>query len=76
MTINWTPNDNTPNPIPNYYRHPGIPLYWRDEQSGQLESAIFRYLNYCNKQAETPPTDYQIWLIRCYFELEIGLDPL
>ncbi|OKH47312.1 hypothetical protein NIES2101_24040 [Calothrix sp. HK-06] len=68
MTSNWIPNNqNNPNPIPSFYNQ-GLPLYWRNEQSGQIETAIFRFLNFQNNEVSTPPTDYQIFLIRCYFE--------
>lgn len=57
------------NPIPAFYRPPhGLPLYWRDETSGQLSAAIFSYLNFITKKVLTPPTEEQIWLIRCYLE--------
>lgn len=57
------------NSIPHFYRPPqGLPLYWRDETSGQLSAAIFRYLNFVTQKASTPPTNEQIWLIRCYLE--------
>lgn len=57
------------NPMPRFYRPPhGLPLYWRDETSGQLSAAIFRYLSFVTKKASTPPTEEQIWLIRCYLE--------
>lgn len=57
------------NPIPHFYRPlQGLPLYWRDETSGQLSAAIFRYLNFVTQKVSTPPTDEQIWLIRCYLE--------
>lgn len=57
------------NPIPNFYKPPmGLPLYWRDEQSGQLENAIFAYLEFVTKQTSQPPNETQIFLIRCYFE--------
>lgn len=32
--------------IPNIYRPPlGLPLNWRDETSGELPSAVFKYFN-------------------------------
>lgn len=57
------------NPIPYFYRPPqGLPLYWRDETSGTLSAAIVCYINFVTKKVSTPPTDEQIWLIRCYLE--------
>ncbi|MBN3927739.1 hypothetical protein [Nostoc sp. NMS4] len=35
-----------PNRIPNIYRLPmGLPLNWRDEASGELRDAIFKYFS-------------------------------
>jgi hypothetical protein len=70
--MNLENNNNTErvfalNPIPPFYPQ-GLPLYWRDEQSGQLSAAIWRYLNFVTKKVSTPPTEAQIWLIRCYLE--------
>lgn len=34
--------------MPNFYAPPfGTPLYWRDEQSGELRLAVTRYFDHC-----------------------------
>ncbi|MBW4598714.1 MAG: hypothetical protein KME29_03770 [Calothrix sp. FI2-JRJ7] len=69
MVTNFWADAMKENPIPNFYSPPmGVPLYWRDEQSGQLENAIFAYLEFVTKHATVPPNETQIFLIRYYFE--------
>ncbi len=53
--------------MPSAYVHPlGTPLYWRDEQSGELGLAIDAYL--LNRHAGATITDGQITLLRDYLE--------
>jgi hypothetical protein len=44
----------------------GLPLYWKDEQSGVLPAAIWAFINHKVDGAEAPTAD-QIKLIRDYF---------
>ena len=50
--------------IPAFYPQ-GLPLYWRDEESGQLAKAVNAYLD--NRLHGTTVTDEQIGLVRDYF---------
>lgn len=48
--------------MPSFYRPPlGIPLSWRDEQSGVLEKAVWAYIEACCGAPE--PTDKQLALL-------------
>jgi len=49
--------------IPAFYPQ-GLPLYWRDEESGQLAKAVNAYLD--NRLHGTTVTDEQIELVRDY----------
>lgn len=54
------------------YRSPlGLPLYWKDEQSGVLPAAIWAFINHKVDSAE-PPTVDQIKLIRDYLAYYIN----
>jgi rubredoxin len=56
------------NPIPEIYSTPlETPLNWRMEQSGHLATAITTFWN-CKVNAGAFPTEYQIFLIKCYLE--------
>jgi hypothetical protein len=56
------------NPIPSKYIPPlGLPLHWRNEQSGRLKAAILAFWNY-RVNSCTPPNEEQIFLIKCYLE--------
>ncbi|RAM49459.1 MAG: hypothetical protein C6Y22_22150 [Hapalosiphonaceae cyanobacterium JJU2] len=54
--------------IPAIYQQPlGLPLYWRNEESGELPAAIWAYLNFKVDNSKTePPTQDQIDLITDY----------
>lgn len=59
--------------IPAFYVPPfGAPLYWRDEQSGELPAAVIRYFDFCLGHAADataadlgvrPLTDRQLQLL-------------
>lgn len=52
-----------PNLIPRIYSPPlGLPLYWRNEQTGSLAIAVMAYLK------SKPLFPYQIFQIKCYLE--------
>lgn len=54
--------------IPQFYRPPfGLPLYWGDEQSGELRAAVTRYFEFATG-ATGEPTDNQVALLRDYLE--------
>jgi hypothetical protein len=51
--------------MPRFYRPPhGLPLFWRDEVSGQLPAAVQAYLD--NRCDGAPISDEQIALLRDY----------
>lgn len=57
--------------IPNVYRPPlGLPLNWRDEQSGALSAAILAYLD--NRIKGTVLTDEQFDLVKDFVRHYIG----
>jgi hypothetical protein len=56
--------------MPGYYQAMGIPLYWMDEQSGELKNAINAYLDHQIKGAAV--TDGQIELIRDFLEYYVN----
>ena len=52
--------------IPHRYLPPmGMPLYWRDDQSGRLPAAMKRYSEFCCGDA-AEPTAEQMGLIAAY----------
>lgn len=59
---------NYPNRLRNLpYREPlGVPLYWRDEQSGELVGAMATFIYYAAGWYPTPPTADQLALVRDY----------
>lgn len=57
--------------IPNVYPH-GAPLYWRDEQSGQLAIAVHRYFKGLSLHPDLIELmrDYMLYWVNCpSFEL-------
>lgn len=58
--------------MPKNYDPPfGTPLYWRNEQSGELSAAILAYLNHRIEPTSQPPTPAQLSLVIDYLRYVI-----
>lgn len=58
--------------MPNFYRPPmGIPLYWRDEMTGELPTAVNTYFKACAGEKVTL-TQRQLDIIANYLQHYIG----
>lgn len=65
--------------IPDFYRQPqGLPLYWRDEISGELQEAVFSYLEgwITNKELELVIEYLQYWIAAPCWQGGVGLSTL
>jgi hypothetical protein len=51
--------------LPNFYRPPlGLPMFWRDEMSGELAAAVEAYL--ADRRDDVPMSYAQVILLRDY----------
>ena len=63
----WIPAPKSPPSMPQYYTLPhGVPLYWRDETSGQLTGAMSALINHLADRRQAEPSEKQLRLVIDY----------
>jgi hypothetical protein len=60
-------------PIPAVYTPPfGVPLHWRNEQSGQLPAAMLAYFQHAGDSSKPAPSEEQLQLVIHFFHYFIS----